>query len=138
MSSRTTRTTRTRSGRLFRRASRWQQAVVVLCLLIALQGVYAVFVPPVRLADSDLACPPAIVAAVAGSGGLEITDGDADLAERHDAACATTGRRWLLSGIMQIALAAVWGLATLEWARVGRRRRRHRRRDAATEDARAA
>lgn len=118
---------RTRTGRLFRRASRWQQAVVVACVLVALHGVWVLFVPGVQLDDSELACPPAVVAAVAGSGGVEIDQG-AEVAEAHDAACAATGRRWLLGGILQVGIAAVWGFATLEWGRVWRRSRRRARR----------
>lgn len=118
----------TRIGRLFRRAAWWQRGVAVLCALVALHGLWAVFVPGVDLDDSDLPCPPAVVAAVVGSGGLETVDGPPELVEAHDAACAATGRRWLLAGVLQIGLATVWGLATLEWARVWRRRRRQARR----------
>lgn len=117
----------TRVGRLFRRADRWQKAVAVLCALVAAHGVYVLFVPPVQLDGSDLTCPPAVVAAIAGRGGVETVD-DPEVAARHDAACAATGQRWLVAGGLQVGLAVVWGLATLEWARVLRRRRRRRRR----------
>lgn len=123
----------TRTGRLFRRATRLQQAVVVLCVLVGVHGLWVVFVPGVQLDDSDLPCPPAVIAAFAGSAGVEITDGSADLAESHDAACAATGRRWLVGGLLQIGIATVWGLATLEWARVWRRSRRQARREARRE-----
>lgn len=122
----------TRTGRLFRRASRWQKAVVVGCALVALHGIWVLFVPGVQLDDSDLSCPPAVVAAVAGSGGVEVAEGG-ELAERHDAACAATGRRWLLGGILQVGIAAVWGLAVLEWGRVWRRSRRRSRRRSVVE-----
>lgn len=116
----------TRVGRLFRRADRWQKAVAVLCVLVAAHGVYVLFVPPVQLDGSELTCPPAVVAAIAGRGGVETVD-DPEVAARHDAACAATGQRWLVAGVLQVGLAVVWGLATLEWARVLRRRRRRRR-----------
>lgn len=120
----------TRTGKLFRRATRLQQAVVVLCALVGVHGLWVVFVPGVQLDDSELSCPPAVVAAFAGSAGVEIADAPADLAEAHDAACAATGRRWLVGGLLQIGVATVWGLAILEWARVWRRSRRQARREA--------
>lgn len=127
-SERSTTATGTRGGKLFRRANRWQKAIVVACALVGLHGVWVLFVPGVQLADSDLPCPPAIVAAVAGSGGVETVSDAPALAERHDAACAATGRRWLVAGLLQVGIATVWGMATLEWARVWRRSRRSRRR----------
>lgn len=120
---------RTRTGTLFRRATRLQQTVVVVCALVGLHGLWVVFVPGVQLDDSELPCPPAIVAAFAGSAGVEVADAPADLAESHDAACASTGWRWLVGGLLQIGIATVWGLATLEWARVWRRSRRQAQRE---------
>lgn len=116
----------TRLGVLFRRASRWQQAAAVVCALIAVHGVYVLFVPGVRLPDPALTCPPAVVAAVAGSAGLATPEGVA--AAAHDAACAATGRWWLLAATAQTAVAGVWAYTVLEWARVRRRVRRHQRR----------
>lgn len=116
-----------RTGELFRRANRWQKAVVAGCALVALHGVWVLFVPGVQLDGSALPCPPAVVASVAGSGGLEL-DAGAEAAERHSAACAATGRRWLLGGVLQVGVAAVWAMATLEWARAWRRSRRRARR----------
>lgn len=115
-----------RLGVLFRRASRWQQAVVVVFALVAAHGVYVLFVPGVRLSDPTIPCPPAVVAAVAGSGGFATPEGLP--ADAHDAACAATGRWWVLAAAAQTAVAGVWAYTLLEWARVRRRVRRHRRR----------
>lgn len=110
---------RTRVGRLFRRASRWQKAMVVVCALVAAHGVP----PPCAAPRQRAAVPQAIVAAFAGSGGMEVVDGSPELAERHDAACVADGRQWLLAGLLQVVIATVWGLSVLEWAGVWRRRR---------------
>lgn len=123
---RTRRSDRTRVGRLFGRANAWQKAVAVLCVLVAVHGVYTLFVPGVDLPDSDLPCPPAVAAALAGSGGVSLGDVSAEVAARHDAACAATGRWYVVAALLQIGVAVVWGLATLEWARVARRMRRRR------------
>lgn len=117
-------------GQLFRRANRRQQLLVVLSGLVALHGLWTVFVPGVDLEGTDLPCPPALVAAFAGSGTLEITDASPERAAQHDAACAAGGRWWLIAGGLQIGVAAVWALATLEWARLRRRARRRRARQA--------
>lgn len=116
----------TRLWVLFRRASRWQQAAVVVCTLVAVQGVYVLFVPGVRPPDPGMSCPPAVIAAVAGNGGIA-TPGGLD-PETHHAACASTGRWWLLAAGAQAAVAGIWGYTVLEWARVRRRVRRHQRR----------
>lgn len=117
----------TRLGRLFRRASTWQKVVVVVCAVIAAHGTWVMFVPPVQLEGTELTCPPAVVAAVAGSGGVDTPEASPELAEQHDAACAATGRQWLLATVLQVGLATVWGVATLEWGRVWRRARRRGR-----------
>lgn len=116
---------RTRLGSLFQRANRWQKAGAVVLALVAVHGIYVVFVPGVQLANPALGCPPAAVAAFAGKGGFDSPEG---LAAAHDAACASTARWWLLAAGGQTAVAAIWGLALLEWARVSRRVRRRRRR----------
>lgn len=116
----------TRLWVLFRRASRWQQTAVVVCALVAVHGVYVLFIPGVRPPDPGASCPPAVVAAVAGSAGIATPEGLAP--ETHDAACATTGRWWLLAAGAQTAVAGVWSFTVLEWARMRRRVRRHQRR----------
>lgn len=116
-----------RLGTLLRRAGWWQRLAVGVLALVALHGVYVLFVPPVDIGSEELSCPPAAVAAVAGSGGLPSAD-DPAVAEEHDAACASQGRWWVVAAGTQTAVAAVWALAILEWGRVGRRARRVRRR----------
>lgn len=116
-----------RLGTLVRRANWWQRAAVGVLALVALHGVYVLFVPGVDIGSEELACPPAVVAAVAGSGGVP-TASDPAVAEEHDAACASEGRWWVLAAGTQTAVAVVWALAILEWGRVRRRARRSRRR----------
>lgn len=120
------RRSRTRLGVLFHRANAWQKVIAVACAVVAVHGVYVLFVPGVALEEDALDCPPAAAAAVAGKGGVTTPDGfDAGA---HDAACASTGRWWALAAGGQTAIAALWGLAVLEWGRVWRRARRRRRR----------
>lgn len=116
-----------RLGTLLRRASRSQKLVVGVLALVALHGLYVLFVPPVDIGSDELSCPPAAVAAFAGSGGLPTAD-DPDRAAAHDAACAAQGRWWAVAAGAQTLIAVVWALAILEWARVRRRLRRARRR----------
>lgn len=116
-----------RLGTLVRRANWWQRAAVGLLAVVALHGVYVLFVPPVDIGSEELSCPPAVIAAVAGSGGVP-TASDPGVAEEHDAACASQGRWWALAAGAQTAIAVVWALAILEWGRVRRRARRARRR----------
>lgn len=118
----------TRVEQLFRRANRRQRAVVVVCGLLALHGLWVIFVPGVDPEDSALPCPPAIVAAMAGSSNVETPDASTVSAERHDAACAAAGRWWVVAGGLQIVVALLWAQATLEWARHRRRVRRRRAR----------
>lgn len=99
---------------------------MVVCTLVVVHGVYVLFIPGVRPPDPGVSCPPAVVAAVAGSGGIATPGGLAP--DTHDAACATTGRWWLLAAGAQTAVAGVWGYTVLEWARMRRRMRRHQRR----------
>lgn len=119
----------TRVGTLVRRASWWQKLVAGGLGLVALHGVYVLFVPGVVIDSPEFACPPAVVAAVAGSGGLP-TASDPQVAAAHDAACTTQGRWWVLAAGAQTLVAAVWALAVLEWGRVLRRRARRARRRA--------
>lgn len=112
---------------LYRRATWWQKALSVVLALVVIHGLYVLFVPGVDIADDELECPPAVVAAVAGSGGLP-TAGDAEAAAAHDAACRQLGRRWTLGAVGQVAVGALWALAVLEWGRVWRRARRAERR----------
>lgn len=114
---------------MFRRANTVQQVIVVLCGIVALHGIYVLFVPGVQLANSALPCPPAIVAALAGSGGVSVGDVTPEIAGSHDAACASTGRLYTAAALLQVGIAVVWGLATLEWARVWRRVGRRKRRE---------
>ncbi|HVM15317.1 MAG TPA: hypothetical protein VM287_13450 [Egibacteraceae bacterium] len=116
---------------LYRRANRWQRAVAVFCGLLVLHGLWVLFVPGVQPEADGLPCPPAVVAAVTGSGGFQLTDVSPAMAAYHDAACAAAGRWWLATGVLQIGVAAAWGLATLEWARLRRRARRRERRNEA-------
>lgn len=116
-----------RVGTLFRRAAWWQRLAVGVLALVALHGVYVLFVPAVDIGAEELSCPPAVVAAVAGSAGLPSAD-DPAVADEHDAACARQGRWWVVAAGTQTAVAAVWALAILEWGRVRRRARRARRR----------
>lgn len=101
---------------------------MVVCGLIVLHGLWVVFVPGVEARDSTLPCPPAVVAAVAGSSNMESAGASPASAERHDAACAAAGRWWLIAGGLQIGVALLWALATLEWARHRRRARRRQAR----------
>jgi hypothetical protein len=116
-----------RLGTLIRRASRWQKLTAGLLGLVALHGVYVLFVPGVAINSEELACPPAVVAAVAGSGGLP-TAADPGAAAAHDTACARQGRWWVAAAGGQTLIAGAWALAVLEWGRVARRARRARRR----------
>lgn len=116
-----------RLGTLVRRAGWWQRAAVGVLTLVALHGVYVLFVPAVDIGSEELSCPPAAVAAVAGSGGLP-SAGDPAVAAEHNAACARQGRWWVVAAGAQTVVAAVWALAILEWGRVRRRARRARRR----------
>lgn len=117
----------TRLATLVRRASWWQKLLAGVLALVALHGVYVLFVPGVAIESQELACPPAVVAAVAGAGGLP-TSADPQVAAAHDAACAAQGRWWAIAAGAQTLIAAVWALAVLEWGRVQRRARRARRR----------
>lgn len=117
-----------RVGMLLRRASWGQRLAVGMLALVAAHGIYVLFVPGVDIGSEEWSCPPAVVAAVAGSQGVE-TASDPAVAAEHDAACASTGRWWVVAAGAQTAVAGVWALAILEWGRVRRRTRRARRRE---------
>lgn len=116
-----------RLGTLLRRASWGQRVAVGVLALVAVHGVYVLFVPGVDLGSEEWSCPPAVVAAVAGSQGVP-NSADSAVAADHDAACARQGRWWVVAASAQTAIAGVWALAILEWGRTRRRARRARRR----------
>lgn len=85
--------------------------------------------PPLTL---RLQCPPALVAAVAGAGGLSNpVAGVPELAAEHDRLCLAGGRPRAASGVLFAGAGILNAAAVLEWSRVRRRARRRRRRSAA-------
>lgn len=126
-----------RMWELFRRAGWFPRLVSLLLLLLTLLGLLLLGVPftidrphpeppPLTLRTQ---CPPSIVAAVAGSGGVpNPVPSVPEMAETHDADCVRFGRSRSLTGLLLTAAGLLNSAAVLEWARLRRRAKRRRRR----------
>lgn len=126
-----------RMWELFGRAGWFTRLVSLLLLLLTMLGLLLLGVPftvdrphpeppPLALRTQ---CPPSIVAAVAGSGGLpNPVPSVPQMAETHDDDCARFGRSRSTTGLLLTAAGLLNSAAVLEWARVRRRAKRRRRR----------
>jgi hypothetical protein len=122
---------------LWRRGGWLARVLAIALLLVALLGAAYLFAtfqiitrhpapPPLELL---VRCPPLIVSAFAGSGGLaNPVPSVASMAEVHDQLCAAFGRQRALTGLLLAGAGVLNAAAVLEWARAWRRSRRRRRR----------
>jgi hypothetical protein len=124
--------------RLFKKAGTPTKLLASALLLFSLVGLAYLVVPFTVDIDHPIpppftlrmSCPPPVVSAVAGSGGLpDPLPSVAGVAEVHDGLCGAFGRQRALTGLLMTAAGLLNAAALLEWARIRRRSKRRRRRE---------
>jgi hypothetical protein len=125
-----------RIWKLFKRAGWLARLLAVALLLVALLGA-AYLVVPFKIITRHPAppplellvdCPPPVVSAVAGAGGLpNPVPTMSEVGAAHDQLCTALGRRRSLTGLLLMGAGVLNLAGVLEWARIYRRRRRRTR-----------
>jgi hypothetical protein len=122
---------------LFKRAGLVTRLLTVVLLLFTLLGMLYLVVPFTVDIDHPqpppltlrMSCPPPVVSAVAGAGGLpNPLPAVEQMGEVHDDLCGGFGRQRGLTGLLMTAAGLLNTAALLEWARIRRRARRRTRR----------
>jgi hypothetical protein len=126
-----------RLWRLFKRAGWVARILALVLVLVSLLGVAFLVVPfgvitrhpeppPLELV---VPCPPPVVSAVAGSGGMtNPVPSVPEMADAQDQLCGAFGRQRAVTGVLLLLAGIVNAAAVLEWARTWRRAKRRRRR----------
>jgi hypothetical protein len=126
-----------RLWQLFRRAGLLAKLGTVVLLAAALLGLAFLVVPFGVIAGHPdppplevlIPCPPPVVSAVAGSGGMaNPVPSVAEMAATQDALCAGFGRQRTVTGVLLLLAGVVNAAALLEWSRLRRRAKRRQRR----------
>jgi hypothetical protein len=122
---------------LFKRAGKLAQLLVLVLLLFTLLGLLYLVVPFTVDVDHPqpppltlrMSCPPPVVSALVGAGGLPNPLPSVEvMAEVQDDLCSGFGRQRGLTGLLMTSAGLLNTAALLEWSRIRRRAKRRRRR----------